>query len=214
MELNEEELNNKKWNAYFYPGTTTLINKFNETDQEKLSKLEKEISFERMMELQEMPVEDITFDKNHLCAIHKYVFGDLYDWAGTYRNVNMRKRTGFAPARLIDPLLDEELSRMNEDVKEITSDTHLAVFLAKYWIELMNIHPFREGNGRTCREFFRQFIKHHSNNFSFGEVELDWSKINGKTIIENIEYGYAFRGTIEVEFQKGLIVNNKSNKII
>ena len=71
-----ETENNKLWNEYFYPNTDALINNFDERNADKLKKLEATYSFERLLELREHPLE-LGCSKEHLNAIHKYVFGDI-----------------------------------------------------------------------------------------------------------------------------------------
>ena len=56
---------------------------------------------------------------------------------------------------------------MEEESKSITSIYSFATFLTTYYTELLNIHPFREGNGRTTREFIREYANHKSEEYQF-----------------------------------------------
>ncbi len=199
-----EEKLDRLWNSYFYPGTTTLKNKLGIYDYEELKEKEAEVSFEKLVELYMEPIKG-KFDKEHLKAIHKYIFGDIYDWAGEYRYVEMRKETGFTECHLIDEYLTGELEMMNEEIKSVTNEYSLASFLATYYAQLMAIHPFREGNGRSSREFLREFVAEKSKNFPCGPLELDWSKFDGEVMLNNIQFSLFFRGAIEHEFQKALV---------
>lgn len=213
MENNEKNIYSKEyleaWDAYFYPGTNTLKNKLDIMDREELKIKDAEISFERLVELYENPIRG-NFDKEHLCAIHRYIFGDLYDWAGKYRTVYMQKNNSyFAGVDKIDLYLTEDLNAMREGQKYLDTPGQLAYFLADYYTELLNIHPFREGNGRTIREFLREFVDERSKTMACGPLELDYSRFDGEEVDKAIVYGRAFRGPIERQFFNSLVPKEK-----
>ena len=85
-----EQENSILWNSYFYPGTTTLRNYFNIKDKDKLKKAEITHTAAILLELRDKPIE-MNYDKNHLSAIHRYLFEEIYPFAGEYRKVNMGK---------------------------------------------------------------------------------------------------------------------------
>lgn len=202
----------KQWESYFYPGTQTLINKFGITDPDELKVKEAEISFEKLVELYENPIVG-EFNAEHLRNIHKYIFGDLYEWAGEYRYVDMRKQTGFTNWENISKYLDGELELMHNELKNISSIRELAIFLSTYYIQLMAIHPFREGNGRSSREFLRELVEEKTKDMPFGPLELDWTKFNGDTVLENIQFALVFRSAIDNEFLNALTPVEPENKI-
>ncbi len=206
MALTNERIEeiNRLWDSYFYPGTTTLKNKLNIIDPDELKEKEAEITFEKLVELYENPIQG-NFDKKHWKAIHKYLFGDIYEWAGEYRYVNMRKQTDFTECDNIDNFLTGEMNLLQEDLKNVKSIHDFAIFLATYYVHLIAIHPFREGNGRSCREFLRELVAEKSKTMPCGPLELDWSNFDGDTFLENLEFAFAFRSAIEMEFQKSLI---------
>ena len=87
--------------ANCYPGTTVLINKFDIHDEEKLNEIESVISSTRYAEWLNAP-QAATFDFDHYKAIHRFLFSDLYEWAGEIRTVNISKKgTQFTPAENI-----------------------------------------------------------------------------------------------------------------
>ncbi len=201
------------WNSYFYPGTETFKNKLGILDPLELHEKEKEISFEKLVELYENPIKG-DFDKKHLCAIHHYLFSDLYDWAGQYRLVYMKKNVSyFASVDRIDIYLEEELKRMNEEIKYVQFEPNLAYFLAKYYVTLINIHPFREGNGRTIREFLRQFVLEKTPSLPCGAMELDFTKINAEKLEKAMAYSQIIRGPIEIEFLNALVPVTKEDEM-
>ncbi len=196
------EENSKRWDEYFIPGTNVLKNKLGITDEEELKSKEAEITFEKLIELHQHPI-GMNFDADHLRAIHYYLFSDIYPFAGENRTVYMQKNNSyFSPVEEIDFRLDYVLKGMEEESKEITSETSFAMFLALYYTELLNIHPFREGNGRSIREFIREYANHKSKELPFGEINFSWANVNQEAINEVIDKSRAFRSIIEMEFMK------------
>lgn len=142
---------------YVWPGTTILRNRRGLHDAEALARYETRVVGRRAFALQRKPLPG-RFDAEHLAAIHQYLFQDVYDWAGQFRTVEMSKpgQVWFARSMFIKPALDGLL-------KQLAAERHLAGMDAErfaaraghYLGELNAIHPFREGNGRTQREFLR-----------------------------------------------------------
>ena len=135
----------------------------------------------------------------------KNIFGDIYDWAGEYRYVNMRKETGFTEVQNIETYLNGEFKLMNAEIGSIYSPYSLAAFLAEYYVHLMAIHPFREGNGRSCREFLREFVLAKTKYLPLGQYELDWTRFDGDVVLNNVQFSMVFRSQIENEFFKALV---------
>ena len=87
-----------------YDGTTCLINKFGIKDDKQLSFVESQITFAKGSELENNPIKG-NFDFEHYKSIHKYLFDEIYDWAGQIRKVNISKKgTKFAKADEIEQL--------------------------------------------------------------------------------------------------------------
>lgn len=85
-----------------YDGTSVLVNKFDIRDGEKLAEVEAVVSSMRNAEWLNAPQTD-TFDFEHYKAVHRYLFSDLYEWAGMIRTVNLSKKTTvFCPAAEIE----------------------------------------------------------------------------------------------------------------
>lgn len=99
--------------------------------------------------------EDTRFDLNYLYKLHYNAMGHLYDFAGKLRTVNMSKENFFFPAA---NFLSESMEQFEKDfLKPINQkefkNNELILHLAQMHAELLYIHPFREGNGRTIRLF-------------------------------------------------------------
>ena len=107
-------------------------------------------------------LEDVAafYDKDHrftaadVCRIHQVWLGRIYFWAGHYRQVNVKKdEFPFAAAAQIPKLMaDFEAGPLRRHTPcRPTSIDRLAAALAEVHVELVLIHPFREGNGRAAR---------------------------------------------------------------
>ena len=139
---------------YVFPGTTVLRNKAGIQDQTALDAFEADATAVRMLELLEQPLEG-RFDFAHLCAIHRHLFQDVYEWAGEIRTVDISRDTSrFANMALIERYLGGVLGRLPVEnwLRGLQPEPFVAR-LAHYMGEINATHPFREGNGRTQRVF-------------------------------------------------------------
>lgn len=140
---------------YTDPKTGILRNLADITDPDVLLFFESVAVAKRIQELYEQPIKTIGMDS--LLSIHKHLFQDVYSWAGERRKVEISKAgkqffptTHFDNAfRFIDTLIS--------DYKNISKGDklRLAEKLAEILDNVNYLHPFREGNGRTQREFLR-----------------------------------------------------------
>jgi cell filamentation protein len=71
---------------YTYPGTDTLKNRFGETDLDKLQRLEARLVAIRHVEIELGYGPQSQFDADHLKAIHRHLFQDVFEWAGRTRD--------------------------------------------------------------------------------------------------------------------------------
>lgn len=149
-----------------YPGSDVLINKYNIRDKELLEKFEIQKVFVKLLGLDMKPARvSYTYDKNHLVNIHKYLFGEIYEWAGTFRKENLYKServlsggsAEYADYNEIGSSLDkllQEYANIDWSVIRKKGDV-VSDFLLALW----SIHPFREGNTRTCITFLWHYLK-------------------------------------------------------
>lgn len=142
-----------------------LENKLGITDEAALAREEERISKTKAVELFETRLLD-TFEVGTfrgLSAIHKHLFGDIYDFAGQMRTVNIAKGGfRFVPAMYLAAAL-EQIERM----PQATYDE----IIAKY-VEMNVAHPFREGNGRSTRIWLDAILRKEL------KLVVDWSTIN------------------------------------
>lgn len=94
-----------------------------------------------------------SFDFSHLQKIHRFVFEDIYVWAGNPRHVNISKGNQFCLAEHIQENADRLFSELHNESFLIGSSEDVLKRLSYYLSEINVIHPFREGNGRTQRLF-------------------------------------------------------------
>lgn len=142
-----------------------LENKLGITDSAQLAREEERISKKKAAELFENGILDTlkagSFDA--LKSIHKYLFEDIYDFAGKVRTVNIAKGNfRFAPVMYLDAAL--------ANIDKMPQNTFDKI-IEKY-VEMNIAHPFREGNGRSGRIWLDLIFK-----TELGMV-VDWSKVD------------------------------------
>ena len=118
-----------------------------------------------------------------------YIFQDVYAWAGEFRTVNI-SRSGQFPFAFSDRI-PQSLSKLAAELEKERRLANLplsqfASRAAHYLGELNAIHPFREGNGRTQREFIRELAGRNG-------YALDWSRVSPEHMSE----------ASQISFQRG-----------
>ena len=159
---------------YCYPDSNVLKNKLNIRDNKLLKTAEEEITLIKQMELLKNPIKG-NFSKAHLMNIHKFIFEDIYPFAGKIRREQISKAdTMFYPPNLIDRELNKLFAKIREkNMLRETDEEKVFDNLAYVMTELNVIHPFREGNGRSIREFVRLMAKRMGYNLNWGNVDKD-----------------------------------------
>lgn len=142
---------------YLYPGSSVLKNLRGLTDRKLLERFEARRTHRRIAESIDTPVPG-RCDVAHLKAIHRHIFQDVYEWAGQFRTVNISKGGHlFGHATFLEPALQQILGKLAAESHLVDLDAQIFAGRAAYFLgELNAAHPFREGNGRTQREFIRE----------------------------------------------------------
>jgi cell filamentation protein len=141
---------------YADPVTGVLRNKLGLSVTGELEAAEREITHAALIFLKEAPVRP-SYDLAHLCAIHRRIFGDIYDWAGQLRTVAIAKGTWFCLPPCIESAAAEVFQALHgESLLRGLSRDVFTERLTYYLGEVNAVHPFREGNGRAQRAFFEQ----------------------------------------------------------
>ena len=142
-----------------------LENKLNITNEVELAKEEERITKLKALELfdtNEINDFEVGTTKG-LCDIHRFLFSDIYSFAGEIRKVNLAKGNFRFAASMY---LKEVLSKIDSMPEDNFED------IIKKYIEMNIAHPFREGNGRSTRIWLDMILKN-----KIGKV-IDWSKID------------------------------------
>ena len=151
-----------------------LENKFGIKSSAELVREEERISKKKAVELFENGMlEKLEAGKfQTLCEIHKYLFDDIYDFAGKIRTVNLSKGNfRFAPLMYLETAI--------KNVDKMPQNTFDEI-VEKY-VEMNIVHPFREGNGRSMRIWLDMMLKKQ-----IGQV-VDWSKIEKEDYLMAME---------------------------
>lgn len=145
----------------------TLRNKLNITDYDGLNLAEKDITFSKFLNVGK--TFRTKFDISYIKSIHKYIFEDIFDWAGEFRKVPIYKQELVIPGISLDytnpneiePALTICLEKFNNtNWDELSLEEKTSIF-TKYLTEFWKIHPFRDGNTRTTLTFAYQFSKEY-----------------------------------------------------
>ena len=171
-----------------------LENKLGLTNSADLAREEERISKKKALELFEKGILDnIPVGKfPTLQSIHKYLFEDIYDFAGKLRTVNIAKGNfRFAPLMYLQAAL-ENIDKMPQS----TFDE-----IVEKYVEMNIAHPFREGNGRSTRIWLDHILKN-----KIGKV-VDWSKVDKedyllameRSPIKDVEIKVLLKGTLTDE---------------
>lgn len=167
-----KETYENRHSKYCYPNSNVLINKLNIQNNKDLAYYEARITAAKLLGLRFQGITG-NFDKTHLLAIHHYLFEDIYPFAGKIRNENISKgEFRFAQFEYIEPELEKLLNQLKkENYLKGLDKVALVKKLAYYLAELNVLHPFREGNGRTIREFIRQLALKNGYQFNLQKVK-------------------------------------------
>lgn len=157
-----------------YEGTTCLINKLDIRDEKQLESVESHITLAKIAMLQKEPIQS-ELDFEHYKAIHRFIFEDLYVWAGETRTVNISKKgTRFARYDEIETLAKacfERLKRCNY-FKNSDIETFIENLTDLYCVTNY-LHPFRQGNGRTQRVFLAEVARNAGYEINFSNINTD-----------------------------------------
>ena len=171
-----------------------LENKLGLTSSAELARMEEQLSKKKAVLLFEKGILDsLPAGKfSTLQAIHRYLFEDIYEFAGEIRKVNMAKGNfRFAPLMYLDAALENIDKMPQSDFDEI---------IEKY-VEMNIAHPFREGNGRSARIWLDHMLKQE-----IGKV-IDWSKVDKedyllameRSPVKDIEIKYLLKNALTDE---------------
>lgn len=165
---------------YVYPGTDVLRNKLDLRDGELLQAAELELGLHGLLRLTTRPLK-LPIGVPRLKAIHKAIFGEIYEWAGQFRentgSMQKYRPAGYPVVYPPSTYIPQEMDRIFAELKAEKNlrGLSLGAFAERaafYYGEMDGTHPFREGNSRTLRQFFSDLAR-------VAGYELDWSEVAG-----------------------------------
>lgn len=171
----------KNYKDLFYPNDV-LINKFGITDKNALKIKEEELSFIRMAELPNLEALNTRFghefNHEHLKKIHKFLLGDVYSWAGEYKQFSLYKgqeilngrSVNYAPVEYLEENLNYVFNELKNTKWQTLSPKQQVLKFADLYQYLWQCHPFNEGNTRTTSVFMKQFAQEHN-------IPIDFKKL-------------------------------------
>ncbi|GHU32690.1 cell filamentation protein Fic [Betaproteobacteria bacterium] len=176
--------------SYIDPRTGIQRNKLGLKTQEELSKVEYLVVAKRSVELSANPVNG-NFDLKHLQAIHKHQFQDVYDWAGKIRTVNISKgNSPFARTEFIESFMKDVHRRLEKVnfLRGLGKKEFVEKFTDVYG-DINAAHPFREGNGRSTREFMVQLAEQAGYTFDQSVIKNKeaWNKASEQSVHGQME---------------------------
>jgi len=145
------------------PGNSTLNNKLGITKPEALAAAVTECSSRRLAELQASPIRG-GFDASHLQEIHRYLYQDVFDWAGELRRIE----NGGAPTPDLESALNRIFDRLSREnlLKGLDKGEWLRRASA-HTEELRSLHPFLAGNDLAIQEFATELARKNN-------MQLEW----------------------------------------
>lgn len=152
---------------YFYEDIPVLRNTLDIRDEKTLDLIEAEQSRANMMLLYEQGFCDFT--PEGLRSIHRFLFGDIYQWAGKYRIINIAKREKLLAGRSVwysnDDAIADDLAAAFQDIQHqnwaAMPREEFVSTIVRCFTKIWQIHPFREGNTRTVVMLLTFFVEHY-----------------------------------------------------
>ena len=153
---------------YLYDDVPVLKNLLNIKDEKILEEAESNITYIKLLDIDDKINSD-NFDYDRIKQIHKYIFGDIYEWAGKERGINIVKGERVLGG---DTVRYSDMNHIETDMKMALEELNsiswrnmnidetaekFSVIIAKIW----QVDPFREGNTRTIMTFATQFAESH-----------------------------------------------------
>jgi cell filamentation protein len=179
---------------YVYPGTEVLRNAQNLRDPAELQVVEANLTYMRTLQLASHPITG-QYDLAHLQSFHRYLFGELYDWAGQLRTVVLARTDLFCLPEHIESYGAEIFGRLADEQRLAGLGREAFVERAAHYLGDINaLHPFRDGNGRTQRAFFAQLA-------ADAGYRLDWQLVKPQ---QNVDASVAAMNGDETELRRRL----------
>ncbi len=163
---------------YLDPETGVLKNKLGIGDKDELERAEASLVAWRSFQLSKKPIQG-SFNLDHLKAIHKHLFGDVYEWAGELRDTDLAKGNSYFAnhTHIIGAALPIFEKLAHENYLNGLDAAAFSTRAAHYLGEINALHPFREGNGRAQREFINHLA--YKNGYL-----IEWTNVSQADLLQ------------------------------
>lgn len=187
-----------KYDIYLQENSHVLKNKLGITDEKELDIAESAMVRANMNLLYESGFYD--FSARGMCELHRRLFSDIYDWAGEYRSINMRKReeilaggsVWYSNWDTIDRDLKTAWKKINAVNWQSLDHHDFAVSVAHLFPAVWQVHPFREGNTRTTVMMLAFFAEKYGYYFDYELMAASAGYVRNAFVLccfgENSEY--------------------------
>lgn len=186
---------------YVYPNTTTLKNKYGIKDLKSFLEQCSHDTEKAMINLRKVPLPE-KFDSSYLCFIHQRLFENTFEWAGHLRHLPFTfedgttaampemKRTGWDNPFAIGVEIQEGLQKLDQTLSQKNNLQGLTrqefnTEAISLFNSLNQLHPFREGNGRTQRAFFENLAQAAGHQLDFSLVTKERMMLASIAVAEN-----------------------------
>ena len=205
---------------YLYADVPVLKNKMDIHDEKTLDLIEAEQSRANMMLLYKQGFSDVT--PSGLCDIHRFLFGDIYEWAGQYRLINIEKRERLLAGRSVwysnDDTIPADLACAFDMIAEqswnqFTREKFVAQ-LARLFPNIWQVHPFREGNTRTVVMMMTLFVEAHGYHMDHELMAASAGYVRDSFVMASLdqfsEYEHLERILLDAVCEEPIIYNEQS----
>ena len=183
---------------YLYPDVPVLRNKLEIKTEKTLDLVEAEQSRANMMLFYDQDFTDFT--PAGLQQIHKFLFGDIYDWAGNYRIINIQKAERLLGGRSVWYSNDEDIKRDLADAFQAIHDFNwdacsreeFVSALSHLFPHIWQVHPFREGNTRTVVMLMTLFVEAHGYYFDKDLLAASAGYVRDSLVMASIDQNSEF----------------------
>lgn len=163
---------------YLYPGLNVMRNRLGIRQAERLAQAAYELTALRAATL---PLGPSARGLPHLCAIHRHLYQDVFDWAGEIREIDIYQGdTRFCHFAYIE----KEGNALMQDLEDEAylvglNPAEFVARLSHYYCEINVLHPFRIGNGIAQRIFFEQLAIHAGYQLNWRDIDPEaWAQAN------------------------------------
>ena len=183
---------------YLYPDVPVLRNKLEIKNEKTLDLVEAEQSRANMMLFYELNFANFT--PAGLQQIHKFLFGDIYDWAGNYRIINIQKAERLLGGRSVWYSNDEDIERdltaafqaIHDFEWDACSREEFVSALTHLFPPIWQVHPFREGNTRTVVMLMTLFVEAHGYYFDKDLLAASAGYVRDSLVMASIDQNSEF----------------------